>query len=327
MAARMDRIPTTPPRPRQTHRPILPRWVGALFPIVLLAAVGAWIAYSVNRTIVPFALALAASAGLGLLAGFSARWALRHRPALVRTLAAMAAVTVGLHLLGLMTTGEAGIGMSGLPLSGPNLNGMIQLGVGMLTAWMALSAWRVRVRPEPSPLRLPEPTRAERWAALSESLLSPARQIGSLRYGLARGLTSTWDRVRNRDVQPAAANARPPSRGPRHRAAKLQLSAHKPQSLSPNPQPPAPDPEPPVRSSGWRSALLKLRPGRESVLNWRRRSIVRMGETAEQRCPYCFDVVHKNDPRGVVVCPICRTPHHADCWAVTGMCQIPHSHS
>lgn len=44
----------------------------------------------------------------------------------------------------------------------------------------------------------------------------------------------------------------------------------------------------------------------------------------EDRCPYCFDVIKPNDPRGVHICEICHTPHHADCWAVTGKCQVPH---
>ncbi len=62
---------------------------------------------------------------------------------------------------------------------------------------------------------------------------------------------------------------------------------------------------------------------------WRRlwgsdRVKVRLGHVAENRCPYCLDPISRRDPRGIVVCPICHTPHHADCWAVTGMCQVPH---
>lgn len=46
---------------------------------------------------------------------------------------------------------------------------------------------------------------------------------------------------------------------------------------------------------------------------------------AEDRCPYCLDLVEKRDPRGVVVCEICGTPHHKDCWeAGGGKCQVPH---
>jgi hypothetical protein len=47
--------------------------------------------------------------------------------------------------------------------------------------------------------------------------------------------------------------------------------------------------------------------------------------TMEHTCPYCLDPVEPNDPRGVKVCPICKTHHHADCWGITGACQIPHS--
>jgi hypothetical protein len=46
----------------------------------------------------------------------------------------------------------------------------------------------------------------------------------------------------------------------------------------------------------------------------------------EHRCPYCLEEVASNDPRGVKICPICHTHHHADCWAVTGACQVPHYH-
>jgi hypothetical protein len=62
---------------------------------------------------------------------------------------------------------------------------------------------------------------------------------------------------------------------------------------------------------------------------WRSRggqvqAAVRVIAKTEDICPYCLDVVTKNDPRGVVVCEICKTPHHADCWALTGTCQVPH---
>jgi hypothetical protein len=37
-------------------------------------------------------------------------------------------------------------------------------------------------------------------------------------------------------------------------------------------------------------------------------------------------LVEDNDVRGVRVCSICHTRHHADCWAETGVCQVPHYH-
>ncbi|MBI4786154.1 MAG: hypothetical protein HY782_03790 [Chloroflexi bacterium] len=50
----------------------------------------------------------------------------------------------------------------------------------------------------------------------------------------------------------------------------------------------------------------------------------RIMRVVEDRCPYCLDIVKRNDPRGVQVCEVCHTPHHADCWAITGKCQVPH---
>ena len=53
---------------------------------------------------------------------------------------------------------------------------------------------------------------------------------------------------------------------------------------------------------------------------------IHLESVEEHRCPYCLDIVEKNDPRGVKICPICHTYHHSDCWAVTGSCQVPHQH-
>jgi hypothetical protein len=63
---------------------------------------------------------------------------------------------------------------------------------------------------------------------------------------------------------------------------------------------------------------------RRRPLPVRKSSGVRVIAKAEDRCPYCLDVIKKNDPRGVVVCEICETPHHADCWEAGGKCQVPH---
>jgi hypothetical protein len=63
---------------------------------------------------------------------------------------------------------------------------------------------------------------------------------------------------------------------------------------------------------------------RRRPLPVRKSSGVKVIAKAEERCPYCLDVIEKNDPRGVVVCEICGTPHHADCWEAGGNCQVPH---
>ena len=58
-----------------------------------------------------------------------------------------------------------------------------------------------------------------------------------------------------------------------------------------------------------------------SLLN---RAHVQLAVVEDHRCPYCLEPVSRNDPGGVVECEVCHTLHHADCWAITGMCQVPH---
>ncbi len=69
--------------------------------------------------------------------------------------------------------------------------------------------------------------------------------------------------------------------------------------------------------------LLRRRAGARRA---RRKMAIRLTGRVEDRCPYCLEIVLRRDPRGVVTCPVCHTRHHADCWAVTGECQVPHHH-
>ena len=77
------------------------------------------------------------------------------------------------------------------------------------------------------------------------------------------------------------------------------------------------------------SARLKIitrqppRPKR-SVKSMLRRPHVQLAVVEEHRCPYCLEPVKRTDPGGVKECEVCHTLHHADCWAITGVCQVPH---
>ncbi len=54
---------------------------------------------------------------------------------------------------------------------------------------------------------------------------------------------------------------------------------------------------------------------------------VRLIGKEELRCPYCLQVIDRRDPKGIVVCPICHSAHHKECWDITGSCQVPHNHA
>jgi hypothetical protein len=55
-----------------------------------------------------------------------------------------------------------------------------------------------------------------------------------------------------------------------------------------------------------------------------RKPVLQLSDEEEHRCPYCLELIDIDDPRGIVECKICHTLHHADCWAITGACQVPH---
>lgn len=106
----------------------------------------------------------------------------------------------------------------------------------------------------------------------------------------------------------------------RERWTHFQAPASAP-SILPGPEAaPAPTPAP-ASGAGEPKRRRARMPSRRSANDVEGPRIV---DVVEDRCPYCFDVVKRKDPRGVKICEVCGTPHHADCWAITGKCQVPH---
>src|ERR1051326_685193 len=132
MTVQAGSMSTTDVPPVFERRPAFPYWPSLTFLSTMLTAILFAVAYVVNRTIYPPVLALAATVGLGLVAGFAARYLLRGRAGVLRLLAAWAAILVGQLLLGLLTLGQLGVGPVKFPLSAPDWRGL----------WhCALSAW------------------------------------------------------------------------------------------------------------------------------------------------------------------------------------------
>ncbi|MCE9646026.1 MAG: hypothetical protein K8S20_08510 [Chloroflexi bacterium] len=77
-----------------------------------------------------------------------------------------------------------------------------------------------------------------------------------------------------------------------------------------------------VRESTFPRSSQPVRPRRKGLFN--RKPNLQISLYEEHRCPFCLEEVKRNDPRGVKKCEVCNTLHHADCWAITGMCQVPH---
>ena len=292
----------------------IPRWVGVVLPVAILGGFGLVALYGVNRSWLPFVLSLAGSAALGLLTGFTSRRSLPHRSNLLRWVVAMGALTVGLLAAGIVSGGEVGLGPL-LPLV-PRVRWgeMVQLASAGLAAWLAVRAF---ARPELSSQHAPatEPGEAN-WGFIYHPTIHDTQPIRARRgaspsAALRAAHSAQSAAPRPRADRPSAELTPPrrtetgaPSRRPSGRAIPLRQSYGRLVARL-------------ARAVAWR-------PGLGFRLARRKPSPIRFTGSGEDRCPYCLDVVMENDRRGVTTCPVCHTRHHAECWAVTGTCQMPH---
>lgn len=240
---------------------------------------------------------------VGLASGLGARLALSERHALIRFLAALAALAIGLYVLGYLTNWKMGLGPLEFWRDEIDYFEAAQLGGGAIAALMALSAWRRPVRfVEPSSRSRLASRPAARQASASSSHVPAAR---SPRTGLLN--PDTWARKPG-----PAARAKPPAQPkPAGRSRSIRRPSPPLEKLIVS-RPPARTPLRPKRTQSRRRGLFQ------------RRREVQLSMYEEHKCPYCLEAVKRNDPRGVKECSVCHTLHHADCWAVTGMCQVPH---
>jgi hypothetical protein len=135
------------------------------------------------------------------------------------------------------------------------------------------------------------------------------RLVGQVRVGRAHIMGAVQTRVNTlRNLRGPAVSVSPtPRQQERHRPA-AQLTVR----------------QTPSRTRSQGSQLVRQKPVRR--VRRRPKVAIRLSAAQEHRCPYCLELVDPDDPRGVEICPICHTLHHADCWAVTGTCQVPHHH-
>jgi hypothetical protein len=276
------------------------RLVGRVLTVFLTAwAVG--LAFSlltfVNRSLPTPIVAAGAALVMGLAGGTGARLLLRDTRRGLAAAAGMAASVAGQMMLGWLTFGVVGIRMSEAASAGPSWGGLLRVATGLAAAGLSLNAWR-QPRLEsslptfpPLPPVLPEPGSSLKPPGPGEATTA----VEAPPVELPRTSPAT------RASQPTApSRPRRPSVAPRQPAG-TPLDAHPSQLLA---------------------RLERLLP------RWGRAGHrVRIGGRVDHRCPYCLEPVLPRDARGIVTCSLCHTRHHADCWAVTGVCQVPHHHA
>lgn len=291
--------------------------------LVLSASGLAYLVYFSNRGILPALLIWTLVAGLGCFAGLSARILLPRRTTLLRWLTSLVALLAGLVFWGLISGGDLGVRIPSPAQDDPNLSWLVQLALAGAAAYLSLVTWNApsrsdatRIEPGSSPQQA-----AAKLPARSQSGTTPKRpsvsELGQRptsarrndlplstqsvywekRWQLARQELRNWRRkIRHWwDHGIKKPPVEPPSAKKRKRPIRLQANR------------------------------LRRTPAASRSLPSRSANVRLIGKE-EHRCPYCLEEVLPGDPRGVKVCPICHTHHHADCWAVTGTCQVPHFH-
>jgi hypothetical protein len=262
-------------------------------------------------------------ASLGLIAGFGSRILLRNRDWFVRFLVALFTAVIGMIMIGSLTNWVLGIGP--IKLEGKFAEQIQEINFNQ-NVFEHIQSLQIGSRPLLD-------VRKMDWADLVHLEISILMMILSLYAWRSTTSTSTPQAVEVVEVTPLPTPS--PRSTTRSRRGRRTTSASNGGAHVQLPglthSGPSPMPQPRTRSNnGSRSTVLReakkvkdsvVRPKRKRS---RRKPQIQFAIVEEHRCPYCLDAVSRTDPRGVEECKVCHTLHHADCWAITGICQVPH---
>ncbi|MCW5876836.1 MAG: hypothetical protein KIS85_08130 [Anaerolineales bacterium] len=254
--------------------------------VTVVAALGMLLLFSADLQISAAAIEYVLLSVTGLAAGFSSRYFLAGRSTGLRAAVVLFALCAALWLASQASQGAVGIDPLRQYVAQPARQGGIALALSSAAAWLALSAFAPR-RTE----ILVEPRAAIAVApSPPPPAVRPARRVRSARPAPRRSIRTSFVAWRDR--------------------ARARLV-----SLLPGPT---------VRRPARRRVAAPAKPARPR--RTRRRPAVHFSGAETHVCPYCLEVVTKRDSRGVKICKVCKTWHHADCWEVTGVCQVPHQY-
>lgn len=264
-----------------------------------------------------------ADASLGLIAGFGARIFLRNRDGFVRYFVAFLIALIGMYMLGALTKWVLGVGpilweqkfaeqLQQVKLDRDFFRQLGALGIGsrvlfdfskldwadaahlavsLMMTVLSLQAWR-RPRAAALPVQDYEP--------VYEPVEIAPMPVPTPRVSRRSRRSPAPSNGRARLQRPGSGSARQRANSqPRARAHSNNGSRATVRTMEP-----------------------VLRPKKKRL--FQRKPKIQLALVEEHRCPYCLDPVSRNDPRGVKECDVCHTLHHADCWAITGVCQVPH---
>jgi ribosomal protein L37AE/L43A len=243
-----------------------------------------------QTSLTPLLMKIFAGLAIGLAAGAGSRTVFYKWPGFVRFIVMLIVLPIGLFILGIFTNWRMGIG----PLE-PWIKGvidsdqLIQLGGTLLVAQLALEAWSKPTSRSgdviPEARHSPGPGEQIQTFSAAQSVYPRSSQLQ-----LQENLTFL---PRGNPQLKFAKKAKAQSRTTR-RAEKIVV-AH-----------------PTQQTRSKRKRLFQRKPN------------LQISRYEDHRCPYCLEEVKRNDSRGIKKCNVCNAVHHADCWEITGSCQVPH---
>lgn len=266
-----------------------------LIALILFVVGIALLMYLIDRTqntISQTLMIIFADIAIALAAGFAARIAFYERNWLIQLISALAALVIGLFAIGYVTNWKLGIGPPEFWRNSFDWVEIAQLGGGMLVTIFGLRAWRRPVsRLVESPARGYQP----------EVHAEPTYEQPARSPGIDSPRFRTFFRRKSHAKKPVRLKVARQARAIERAAPQAEITISRRLKKS--------------NRSGKRGSLFHRKPK------------LQISVYEEHRCPYCLEEVKRNDPRGVKECSVCHTLHHADCWDVTGMCQVPHLNS
>lgn len=222
----------------------------------------------------------------------------------------------------------------------PLVKGSTLPGSGTLPSWVAFTGKRETVQTpqkrKPAAKNSPQPVKKSAKSRQQEKkgVVKPGKSKpeGASKSpflwleAVKRWLSSIKGRFEPQDQPPIQLRNRAPRSAPKESAGQAKVSSSRAKTNQPRARLATGQKlvrEPQKIVVRPRKSPLKVQPVALKVKN---NDEIRLLGELEHRCPFCLEVVEKNDPRGVKICKVCHTHHHADCWAVTGACQAPHHH-
>lgn len=282
----------------------------------VLGSVILLLTFLVRQVVGIFVLKYAIILAVGVLAGFSARRFLYENTQILQLLVAWIAAVLSSAALEILSYGFIGINLFTSPNQLPDWQGLIELALMSFSAWMVIAAFQSE--PSFESEFTPEPPMPKEPPAL-QKISNPPRL--SLKSRILNIIPSSRNARVDGKLSVLGSGRNGAKKTLKSSLLKLKTKRAKSQELTKisgiRPKSPLTIP----RRKNKKIARIKKKRLRKN----KHAADVKFVGAQEHSCPYCLELVAANDPRGVMVCSICNTQHHADCWGITGACQIPHA--